>query len=245
MYIMNRLSNFIPCSLLRLRWLFCVNRTQHLDMRQSIHIELQRLNKQWLREIRRSAVRRFLCFDGFVFSPCMMTSSNGNIFRVTGPLCGEFTGHRWIPLTKASDSEVLMFFFDLRLNKRLIKQSRRWWFQVPSRSLWRHCNGTENYDFVSTYNPHNPFSSYQIVSGLCNDYRTTCQHWYVAYKNNHYIYRSVQKTCVVGCETRTETNSQVLLFSIDYEASCGVRQGSWFCESFGTPCVPSNVTVEA
>ena len=33
----------------------------------------------------------------------MMTSSNGNIFRVTGPLCGEFTGDRWIPLTKASD----------------------------------------------------------------------------------------------------------------------------------------------
>ena len=23
-----------------------------------------------------------------------MTSSNGNIFRVSGPLCGEFTGHR-------------------------------------------------------------------------------------------------------------------------------------------------------
>ena len=35
-----------------------------------------------------------------------MTSSNGNIFRVTGPLCGEFTGHRWIPLTKASDVEL-------------------------------------------------------------------------------------------------------------------------------------------
>ena len=34
----------------------------------------------------------------------MMTSSNGNIFRITGPLCGEFTGHRWIPLTKASDA---------------------------------------------------------------------------------------------------------------------------------------------
>ena len=26
-----------------------------------------------------------------------MTSSNGNITRVTGPLCGKFTGHRWIP----------------------------------------------------------------------------------------------------------------------------------------------------
>ena len=30
-------------------------------------------------------------------------------------------------------------FFDL--NKRLSKQSRRRWFETPSRSLWRHCNG--------------------------------------------------------------------------------------------------------
>ena len=26
------------------------------------------------------------------------------------------------------------------LNKRLSKQSRRWWFETPSRSLWRHWN---------------------------------------------------------------------------------------------------------
>ena len=36
----------------------------------------------------------------------MMTSSNGNSFRVTGHFCGEFTGHRWIPHTKASDAEL-------------------------------------------------------------------------------------------------------------------------------------------
>ena len=30
----------------------------------------------------------------------LMTSSNGNIFHVTGPLCGEFTGSRWIPRTR-------------------------------------------------------------------------------------------------------------------------------------------------
>ena len=30
-------------------------------------------------------------------------------FRVTGPLCGEFTGHRWIPGTKASDAELWCF----------------------------------------------------------------------------------------------------------------------------------------
>ena len=41
----------------------------------------------------------------------MMTSSKGNIFRVTGPLCGEFTGHRWIPLTKASDVELWCFLW--------------------------------------------------------------------------------------------------------------------------------------
>ena len=39
----------------------------------------------------------------------MMTSSNENIFLVTGPLCGKFTGHRWIPLTKASDAELWCF----------------------------------------------------------------------------------------------------------------------------------------
>ena len=61
---------------------------------------------------------------------------NGNIFRVTGPLCGEFTGHRWIPRTKARDA----VFYDLRLNKRLSKQSWGWWFETPSCPLWRHCN---------------------------------------------------------------------------------------------------------
>ena len=34
-----------------------------------------------------------------------------NIIRVTGPLCGEFTGHRWIPRTKASDAELWCFLW--------------------------------------------------------------------------------------------------------------------------------------
>ena len=48
----------------------------------------------------------------------MMTSSNGTILRVTGPLWGESTGHRWIPLTKTSVVDLWGFLFDLRLNKR-------------------------------------------------------------------------------------------------------------------------------
>ena len=41
----------------------------------------------------------------------MMTSSNGNILRITGHLCGEFTGPRWIPRPKASDTELWCFLW--------------------------------------------------------------------------------------------------------------------------------------
>ena len=72
----------------------------------------------------------------------MMTSWNGNIFRVTGPLCGEFTGHRWIPLTNASDAKLWCIPWP-RLSGRLNTHSRRQWFQTASRSLWRHCSDDE------------------------------------------------------------------------------------------------------
>ena len=36
---------------------------------------------------------------------------NGKIFRITSILCGEFTGHRWIPRTKASDEELWCFLW--------------------------------------------------------------------------------------------------------------------------------------
>ena len=39
----------------------------------------------------------------------MMMSSNGNIFRITGHLCGEFTGYRWIPRTKGKWRGAWMF----------------------------------------------------------------------------------------------------------------------------------------
>ena len=50
------------------------------------------------------------------------------------PVTGEFPAQR--PVIRSFG-----VFFDLHLNKRLSKQSRRWWFETPSRSLWRHCNG--------------------------------------------------------------------------------------------------------
>ena len=47
----------------------------------------------------------------FMVAQYMMTSSNGNIFRITGHLYGEFTGPRWIPLTKASDADPWCFLW--------------------------------------------------------------------------------------------------------------------------------------
>ena len=67
----------------------------------------------------------------------MMTSLNGIIYRTTGPLCGEFTGHWWIPRPVMLGSDG---FFDLRMNTRLSKQFWGWWFGTLSRSFWRHCN---------------------------------------------------------------------------------------------------------
>ena len=85
-----------------------------------------------------------------------MTSSNGNIFRVTGPLCGEFTGPGEFP-TQRPVTRSFDVFFDLRLNKRLNKQPWGWWFETPSWSLWCHCNAPPNY---KTSNWHSRTSQY-------------------------------------------------------------------------------------
>ena len=41
----------------------------------------------------------------------MMTSSNGNIFLITGHLCRDFTGPRWISRRKANDAGLWWFLW--------------------------------------------------------------------------------------------------------------------------------------
>ena len=50
---------------------------------------------------------------------------------------GEFPAQR--PVTRSFD-----VFFHLRLNKRLSKQPRGWWFETPPWSLWRQCNDKQS-----------------------------------------------------------------------------------------------------
>ena len=68
----------------------------------------------------------------------IMTSSNGNIFHITGPLWGEATGHWWIPLTKASDAELWCFFLSTP-EQAMSQQWRCQWFDTSLRSLWCRC----------------------------------------------------------------------------------------------------------
>ena len=50
------------------------------------------------------------------------------------PVTGEFSAQR--PVMRSFD-----VFFDLSLNQLLSQQWRRRWFEMPSLSLWCHCNG--------------------------------------------------------------------------------------------------------
>ena len=97
----------------------------------------------------------------------MMASSNGNIFCVTGhlygefPVNGEFTAQR--PATRSFG-----VFFDLRLNKRLSKQSCGWWFETLSRPSWRHCNERRHFqmhilDKCVSYNWTEHWSSIKLI----------------------------------------------------------------------------------
>ena len=62
----------------------------------------------------------------------MMTSSNGNIFRITIPFWGESTGHRWIPLIKASDTELCCFL------RSVPEQTNIWANNRDAGNLRRH-----------------------------------------------------------------------------------------------------------
>ena len=80
------------------------------------------------------------------------------------PVSGEFPAQR--PVTQSFD-----VFFDLRLNKRLSKQSWGWWFETPSLSLWRHSNVQHCADVFSTqkiiYNGKSCLTHWGRVTHIC------------------------------------------------------------------------------
>ena len=95
-----------------------------------LYILLKHLRFYLIVSLNKCVMQTFTC-TSFIHSLIMMTSSNGNIFRVTGPLCGEFTGPGEFP-TQRPVTRSFDVFFDLRLNKRWIKQPWGWWYETPS-----------------------------------------------------------------------------------------------------------------
>ena len=88
-------------------------------------------NRSATRDISEDPVRH--CKSGWrhemeIFSALLVICAGNS------PVPGEFPAQR--PVTRSFD-----VFFDLRLNKQLSKQSCGWWFETPSRPLWRHRNG--------------------------------------------------------------------------------------------------------
>ena len=68
-------------------------------------------------------------------------------------LRGEFTGHRWIPHTKASDAELWCFIWstpELPVAQTIVRLV----ISDPSRSFWRHRNASNINDFIVWIHVH-------------------------------------------------------------------------------------------
>ena len=106
------------------------------------------------------------------------------------PVPGEFPTQR--PVTRSFD-----VYFDLRLNKRLCKQSWGWWFETLLCPLWRHSNVFHKSNvilkesFWCQYRRRDP------------NWNTACIKWY--YSLN---------TCIVSCQY---CHSAVLLINLLYD----------------------------
>ena len=92
----------------------------------------------------------------------------------------EFPAQR--PVTRSFD-----VFFDLYLNKRLSKQSWGWWFETPSRPLWRYCNAFA-LDRCRVGSMSNQ-CRYEIICYLSTVYTRVYNAWYVlTYRNELMLY---------------------------------------------------------
>ena len=111
----------------------------------------------------------------------MMTSSNGNIFHVTSPLCGEFTGHRLIPLTKASDAEFWCSFF-------ICACINAWVNSREAGDLRRH-RGHYDVIVMACVNGHHSEYSPLYIRGAFNDSTFT-------YQNRSYNAKILYLICI-------------------------------------------------
>ena len=190
-----------------------------------------------------------------------MTSSNGNICRVTGPLCGEFTGPGEFP-TQRPVTRSFDAFFDVRLIRRLSKHSRGWWFETLSHPLWRHRNegaGASAVMLLSIYIVllqyqlcvRNPFKLLHFSDTMKRNY---CCHSSSAYKKSFVnalfckferciINLNYGNTVLIYCQTNSRemptkrTCTQLLLWSAECIVNKSIIKFHWMSNSIAISLV--------
>ena len=88
------------------------------------------------------------------------------------PVTGEFPAQR--PAARSFDG-----FFDLRLIKRLSKLSWGWWFEMPSRLLWRHCDDNSRAFCIFSWKWIRYVQAYLIIffDYYSQEFCTIIKHW--------------------------------------------------------------------
>ena len=136
----------------------------------------------------------------------MMMPSNGNSFRVTGPLCGEFIGQRQIPLTEAIELWCFLWSAPEQTVEQIIETSVIWdiilliMMLLPSSDCY-------TFDVVSQSNSTTQIAEqHQIVINryLSRHYRCrnqiSCWHWMANVRfdnqNSYLIYITPVSTAI-------------------------------------------------
>ena len=108
------------------------------------------------------------------------------------PVTGEFPAQR--PVRPSFD-----IFFDLCLNKQLSKQSWGWWFETPSRSLWRHYNELDTWKHISmqVQSKRDAFHSAKYALMSSEKWRPFCRGFDVLMGSCH-VFNHIFQGCFTG-----------------------------------------------
>ena len=123
------------------------------------------------------------------------------ICTANSPVPGEFPSQR--PVTRHFD-----VFFDLRLNKRLGKQSWGWWFETLSHPLWHQCNWLTQ----TTMNRYVGYSRRQLLSTNEQSYTQYNDVIMSAMASQNTNLRIVYSTVYSGTDQRKHQSSESFAF---------------------------------
>ena len=153
-------------------------------------------------------------------------------------LCGEFTGPGEFP-TQRPVTRSFDVFFDLRLNKRLSKQPWGWWFETPSWSLWRHCNGVMRNGFRC----RDVITSIRYLMRGINGEKLGLKYLNVGKNNKYIVFEDMQivpirqtKSCRYHFSFANASGFSSLLSNIIPFHTCGIVRFVLFFPQQNLPC---------